>query len=197
MARAIAAAIRRSGISNVILFNEEGANMTIAERVRRINALRPLLVISVHHNSMYPKYLKTWSWQGKPRLYCEHYRGASVYFSQENDFAGQSRAIATDLRFQMAKAGMNLYQHPEFELRKKGIVAFPGQAGLYRYDSLGVLRGPNCPAVLLECGMIVNRDEELLLRDKAYQRKLATVVAQSVKNQLKLLAPVAREMGRE
>ena len=190
MARAITAAIRRSGISNVILFNEEGANMSIAERVRRINALRPLLVISVHHNSMYPKYLKTWLWQGKQRLYCEHYRGASVYFSQENDFAGQSRAIATDLRLQMAKAGMNLYQHPEFELRKKGIVAFPGQAGFYRYDSLGVLRGPDCPAVLLECGMIVNRDEELLLRDKAYQRKLAMVVAQSVKNQLKLLAPV-------
>jgi len=192
MARAITAALRRNGIQNVILFNEEGANMSIAERVRRINALQPLLVISIHHNSLFPKYLKNWSWQGKPRRYCEKYRGASVYFSQENDFAGQSRAIAADLRLQMAKAGMNLHQHPELELRKKDIVAFPGQAGLYRYDSLGVLRGADCPAVLLECGMIVNRDEELLLRDKAYQRKLAAVVAKSVKNQLKLLETIGK-----
>ena len=37
------------------------------------------------------------------------------------------------------------------------------QAGVYRYDQLIVLKDTRMPAVLLEAGSIVNRDEELLL----------------------------------
>jgi N-acetylmuramoyl-L-alanine amidase len=37
------------------------------------------------------------------------------------------------------------------------------QAGVYRYDQLIVLRHTAMPAVLLEAGSIINRDEELLV----------------------------------
>lgn len=197
MARALFVALRRSGDVKVILFNEEGASMSIRERVRRIKALHPLLVISIHHNSIIPNYLDYWTWKGVSRHFCDKFRGASVYFSAENLFADQSRDIAADLRRHMVKAGIILHQHPADELRERGIIAFPAQAGLYRFDDLGVLRGPGCPAVLLECGMIVNRDEELLLRDRKYQRKLAAAVAQAVKKHLKLFEPVAKKLHGE
>lgn len=197
MARAITVALRRSGVGKVILFNEEGASLSIRERVRRIKALHPLLVISIHHNSIIPTYLDYWTWKGVSRHFCDKFRGASVYFSEENVFADRSRDIAADLRRQMLKAGISLHQHPADELRERGIVAFPAQAGLYRFDALGVLRGPDCPAVLLECGMIVNRDEELLLLDKKYQRKLAAAVAQAVQNHVKHFESVAKKLHGE
>lgn len=34
-----------------------------------------------------------------------------------------------------------------------------------------------CPAVLIECGFLTNPEEEALLRDEDYQRKLAAVIA--------------------
>jgi N-acetylmuramoyl-L-alanine amidase. len=37
------------------------------------------------------------------------------------------------------------------------------EAGVYRYDQLIVLRQTHVPAVLLEAGSIINRNEELLL----------------------------------
>ena len=38
----------------------------------------------------------------------------------------------------------------------------------------------SCPAVLVECGFLSNPEEELLLRDSAYQKKLAAAIACSV-----------------
>ena len=42
-------------------------------------------------------------------------------------------------------------------------VLLDAQAGIYRYDELIVLRMTRMPAVLLEAGSIVNRQEELQL----------------------------------
>lgn len=34
-----------------------------------------------------------------------------------------------------------------------------------------------CPAILIECGFLTNPEEEALLRDEDYQRRLAAVIA--------------------
>lgn len=44
-------------------------------------------------------------------------------------------------------------------------------------DSVYILNHITCPAVLVECGFLTNPEEEALLRDEDYQRKLAAVVA--------------------
>jgi N-acetylmuramoyl-L-alanine amidase len=52
---------------------------------------------------------------------------------------------------QYTQAVMGRYQHP---LLNK-------ETGVYSYDQLVVLRKARMPAVLLEAGSIINRDEEL------------------------------------
>ncbi len=54
------------------------------------------------------------------------------------------------------------------------------EAGVYRYDQLIVLRRTRMPAVLLEAGSIVNRDEELLLEAPERQAAIAAAVTDAV-----------------
>jgi N-acetylmuramoyl-L-alanine amidase len=56
---------------------------------------------------------------------------------------------------------MGRYQHP---LLNK-------ETGVYSYDQLVVLRSTRMPAVLLEAGSIINRDEELKM-DSAERRDI-------------------------
>lgn len=44
-------------------------------------------------------------------------------------------------------------------------------------DSVYIMNHITCPAILIECGFLTNPDEEALLRDADYQRKLAAVIA--------------------
>ena len=44
-------------------------------------------------------------------------------------------------------------------------------------DSVYIMNHVTCPAVLIECGFLTNPEEEALLRDEDYQRKLSAVIA--------------------
>ena len=43
-----------------------------------------------------------------------------------------------------------------------------------------VTRVPVCPAVLVECGFLSHAEEERLLQDEAYQKAIATAIAQGI-----------------
>jgi N-acetylmuramoyl-L-alanine amidase len=55
------------------------------------------------------------------------------------------------------------------------------EAGVYRYDQLVVLKETRMPAVLLEAGSIINRDEELLLATPERQSVISAAVTDAVK----------------
>ena len=44
-------------------------------------------------------------------------------------------------------------------------------------DTVYIMNHVTCPAILIECGFLTNPEEEALLRDEDYQRKLAAVIA--------------------
>jgi hypothetical protein len=53
-------------------------------------------------------------------------------------------------------------------------------AGVYRYDQLIVLKMTTMPAVLLESGSIINRDEEVKMASQEHKDKVATAVLAAV-----------------
>jgi N-acetylmuramoyl-L-alanine amidase len=56
------------------------------------------------------------------------------------------------------------------------------EAGVYRFDQLVVLRQTRMPAVLLEAGSIINRDEELVLQSPERQATIAEAVTDAVES---------------
>ena len=53
-------------------------------------------------------------------------------------------------------------------------------AGVYRYDQLIVLKSTRMPAVLLESGSIINREEEVKMASQEHKDKVATAVLGAV-----------------
>jgi N-acetylmuramoyl-L-alanine amidase len=72
---------------------------------------------------------------------------------------------------QYTQAIMGRYQHP---LLNK-------ETGVYSYDQLVVLRKTRMPAVLLEAGSIINRDEELKMDSPERRDIISSVVTAAVK----------------
>jgi N-acetylmuramoyl-L-alanine amidase len=66
---------------------------------------------------------------------------------------------------------MGRYQHP---LLNK-------ETGVYSYDQLVVLRTTRMPAVLLEAGSIINRDEELKMDSPEHRNMVSSGVTAAVK----------------
>ena len=57
--------------------------------------------------------------------------------------------------------------------------------GVHYYDHLAVARTAPMPALLVEAGVIVNREEERRMRDPEVRRRIAQAVAQGVDGCLK------------
>jgi N-acetylmuramoyl-L-alanine amidase len=51
--------------------------------------------------------------------------------------------------------------------------------GVHYFDNLIVLHTASVPALLFEAGVIVNRDEELRMRDESVRRRMADSVLQA------------------
>ena len=68
-------------------------------------------------------------------------------------------------------------------------VCLDRENGVHYYENLVVLHSATQPAVLLEAGVIVNRGEELALRDSATQRRIAAAVAEGVRRCLGVAPP--------
>jgi len=52
--------------------------------------------------------------------------------------------------------------------------------GVHYYDNLIVLKTARTPAVLVEAGVILNRDEELRMRSEETRKRIAGAVAQGL-----------------
>lgn len=87
------------------------------------------------------------------------YRGAQVFYAKT---AG-SQALAEQLQEQLS---VQLDPNNHRQCKKSN--------GVYLMEHI------SCPAVLVECGFLSNAVEEALLRDEAYQKKLAAVIACTV-----------------
>jgi N-acetylmuramoyl-L-alanine amidase len=54
------------------------------------------------------------------------------------------------------------------------------QLGVYRFDQLVLLRTTGIPSVLVEAGVIVDRDEERRLANAGYRKRIAQALSRGV-----------------
>jgi N-acetylmuramoyl-L-alanine amidase len=158
------------------------ARPSLVRRVASANEWPADLFLSIHHDSVPNKLLEDWEFDGKKSHFSDRFSGYSVFVSHDNpDFktslafaeliGNELKARGLQYARQYIQAIMGHYQHP---LLNK-------ETGIYSYDELVVLKKTRMPAVLLEAGSIINRDEELEMASPERRDIISSSLAAAVK----------------
>jgi len=177
LARVAAAALERVGF-RVRLINELGDIGGL--EARPAAATGADFFLSLHHDAVQPQYLDTWEVEGVRRSYCDRFSGFSLFVSRSNPELAKSQACASALGAALRGAGWapSLYHAEPIPGENRPFA--DAENGVHYFDDLVVLKRATMPAVLLEAGVIVNRQEELMLADTVVRNKIATAIAEGL-----------------
>ena len=182
LARRIEAALLDKGFARTVLLVRTGPNRTgLPQRVAAANATGADLFISVHHDSVPAAFIEKWEYEGAEGRFSDRFSGHSIFVSSEHPQYQRSLVFARTLGLALKARGLEYtphYTEAFMAARRRQLV--DKEAGVYRFDKLAVLIGTKMPAVLLEAGSIINRDEELLMQSPERQALVAAAVTEAV-----------------
>jgi N-acetylmuramoyl-L-alanine amidase len=155
---------------------------TLNRRADRANDLHADIFLSIHHDGARDDAVHRWTYKGELRYFFDDSKGFSLHVSPRNPRYQESLGLARILADHLMQRGLQFTAiHAEPNGPGARVPFVDPTRGIYRRDDLVVLRATEMPAVLLEGGVIVNREEELLVSTAAYQTLIASVVVESIK----------------
>ncbi len=160
------------------IINEAGLPLPLTSRPATAAARGADLFLSIHHDSVYPEQLTKWVYQGRLLDVCDQESGHSIFFSHKNGNPIASLQLAKIIGRTLRQAGFKPTLHHAGRGNK---VLVDRELGVYAYDNLAVLKHADMPAVLFECGVIKNSQEELKLSDPKYQQRLVEALYTALK----------------
>jgi N-acetylmuramoyl-L-alanine amidase len=166
-----------------LLITDKAPPGGLVERAMRANALPADLFIAIHHDSVPDNLLETWQYAGQDNHFNDNYPGYAIFISKDNAEHAASLQFGALLGKALQARGLQYTPHYTLALmgnRRRELV--DAAAGVYRYDQLIVLRETRMPAVLLEAGSIVNRQEELELASPERRALTSAAVAAAVED---------------
>ncbi|MGD0026695.1 MAG: N-acetylmuramoyl-L-alanine amidase [Xanthobacteraceae bacterium] len=167
----------------VLLITSEAPPLGLVERAIRANSMPADLFISIHHDSVPDYLLETWEYDGQQNHFSDRFNGYAIFISNDNAARAGSLLFGGLLGKALQARGLQYTPHYTLALmgyRRRQLV--DADAGVYRYDQLIVLRDTRMPAVLLEAGSIVNRQEELQLATPERRALTSAAVAAAVED---------------
>ena len=182
MAHLLRARLLEARFRKIILINENGAIDNLISRPQEANAVPVNLLISIHHDSVQPKYLSMWKFDGRELRYSDHFRGFSIFVSRKNGSAEKSISFAKYLGDSFLAAQLKPTLHHAEPIPGENRELLDETRGIYFFDDLVVLKKAQVPAVLLECGVIKHRDEEATLNDPDFRKKIADATVAAIEN---------------
>jgi N-acetylmuramoyl-L-alanine amidase len=180
LAAELSRALAGRGLPRVKVLDYGGRNIRLAARAARLAKLRSGILVSIHHDSVQPRYLKTWTHDGRARRYSDRFRGYSLFVSGRGRAADASRRLALAIGGHLRVSGFAPSLHHAEDIPGEGRPLIDPGAGLYRFDGLAILRRAAIPAVLVEAGIIVNRAEERDLDNTAYRARFVAAVTEGI-----------------
>ena len=186
--KALHESLKNSGKVDALIINPEGKPISLKERPRNAARGNAVLFLAVHHDSVQPGYLKEWEVNGKTQLYSDRFRGFSIFFSRKNPKVAESLRFARLLGAAMVARGFSATLHHAEQIPGEARNLVDEDFGLYEFDDLVVLKTAAMPAVLLECGVIVNRNEEASLQTPEIRHRIADAAAEAIMQFLHLQA---------
>ncbi len=183
LARRIEQKLKADGFTETRLLLTEGkARRSLVRRVAAANDLQANLFLSIHHDSVPTKFLEEWEFEGKKRGFSDRFGGYSVFVSRRNPDFRTSLAFAELVGKEIKAFGLpyaEQYNQPIMGRHRHPLLN--KETGVYSYDELVVLRKTRMPAVLLEAGSIINRDEELEMASPERRNIISSGVVSAVK----------------
>jgi N-acetylmuramoyl-L-alanine amidase len=183
LARQIEEKLKGEGFAETRLLVTEGkARRSLVKRVAAANGLRANLFLSIHHDSVPDKFLENWEFEGKKSHFSDRFSGYSVFVSRENPDFKTSLSFAELVAREMKAQGLQYaQQYTQAIMGRNQHPLLNKETGVYSYDKLIVLKSTRMPAVLLEAGSIINRDEELKMDSPERQGIISSGVTAAVK----------------
>jgi N-acetylmuramoyl-L-alanine amidase len=182
LTRQIEHQLRQAGFARTVVMITGGkARPSLAARIAHANRLGGQLLISIHHDSVPQQFKRDWEYEGREFEYSDRFRGHSIFVSRESHDLRGSMLFGKLLGQELKARGMAYTPHyTEKFMGRRQRPLLDALSGVYSYDKLLVLKHTHMPAVLLEAGNIVNREEELELLSEERQVKTSAAVVQAV-----------------
>ena len=167
----------------VLLITDKAPPSGLVERAARANAMHADLFLAIHHDSVPDNLLQTWEYEGQQYSYNDDYPGYALFISYDNADRSGSLQFGHLLGKALQANGLQYTPHytlPLMRHYRRDLV--DADAGVYRFDELVVLRRTVMPAVLLEAGSIINRQEELELATPERRAKTSSAIVAAVED---------------
>ena len=175
--------VERGFAKTVVLITSGPSNPALVRRVAAANKMNADLFLSIHHDSVPDKFLEAWEYEGKPLHFSDRFKGHSIFVSYENGHRQQSLIFAKLIGRQLKARGLVYTPHyTEAFMGDRRRELLDKDVGVYRFDKLYVLRATETPAVLLEAGSIINRDEEALLNNEGHRALIVAAISEAIEN---------------
>src|ERR1700722_4033073 len=180
LAELVLTALKAAGFEQTFLIGESGELMPLERRPAIARAQHAALFISLHHDSAQTQYFSEWVFEGQSHPYSDKFHGYSIFVSQSSHWAKDSLALASLLGRALKANGLTPSLHHAEPIAGEGRTLLDPALGIYAFDGLAVLRGATMPALLLESGLIVNRDEEQQIRSGVYHPKVVAALVSAI-----------------
>ena len=129
------------------------------------------LFLSIHHDSVKRRLLPD----------ADRFSGFSLFISRRNPEVRKSLACASAIGAQLRDAGFVPSRYHADPVLGESRPFADEANGVHYYDNLAVAHGASMPSVLVEAGVIVNRDEDRKMREPEVRRRIAAAIAAGVR----------------
>jgi N-acetylmuramoyl-L-alanine amidase len=180
MAIALKNEFSKKNIKSFIV-NMEGEEISLKDRIRISEKLNADIFISIHHDSVQRQYLKRWNFNGKENSYCNKFSGYSIFVSRKNPFFKKSSEIAKLVSDNLLSSGFNFTMYHAENIHGENKKLLYKDRGVYIFDNLVVLKYSKIPSILIECGIIVNKNDEKTISKDNFRMQFSKSIADAIK----------------
>ncbi len=177
LAREIEIALKHAG-HRTLLIGDDGLSANLGGRAPRAAGMD--LFISIHHDSVQPRFLSVWEYESETLSYSDKFAGYSLFVSRLNAHTEAGLRCASAIGAALRGAGFTPSRYHADPILGENRPFADEANGVHYFDNLAVLKTASIPALLFEAGVIVNRDEELRLRDPAVRKPIAEAIVSAV-----------------